>query len=143
MQFNKIAVAKFLASAVVGIGTGKIVGKIIKNNIQPETLLDKVTVTAAAWVIAAIATERTKKYTDDTIDSVVKSTNDAIYKIKTTQKLGRISRGESTFEDEGLKESDFTKNDKGGWVIAEVKKDRSTEWFPKPTSLDSDPGSDN
>lgn len=123
MNFSKLGVAKILISGVVGIGTGKIVGKVIKNNISADTLVDKVTVTAAAWVIGAIATERTKAYTNDMIDDLAKNACEIIDKVKLADKLGRINRNQSTFQNEGLNISDFHKNENGKWVPNEPKID--------------------
>lgn len=120
-MFNALSVAKVVISGVVGVGTGKIVAKIIKNNVNPETLLDKVTITAAAWVIGAVTTEYTKKYTDDTIDNVVKLATETIDKFKLGAKLNRIEREESTFEDEGLNRDDFTRGADDKWHPIKVE----------------------
>jgi hypothetical protein len=116
VSFDKIKLVKFVASSIVGLGTGKIVGRIIKNNITPETLIEKVTVTAAAWVIAGVVTKATKQYTDETIDDLVENVTGIIDKIKTAEKLTRVSKGQSTFEDEGLDPNQYEKNDSGKWV---------------------------
>lgn len=120
MSFSKLSAAKFVVSGVVGIGTGKIVGKIIKAHVTPETIIDKVTTTAAAWVIAAIATERTKKYTDDVIDDIANQATLVIDKFKTSEKLARVNRGESTIEKEGLDPTKFRQGSDGRWVRAEI-----------------------
>jgi len=109
MSLNKLKIAKFIVSAVVGAGTTKIVKEIIKTHVTQETAADRVTVTVASWVISAVVTERTKKYTDELIDSVVEASTDITGKFKLAAKLGRISRGESSFEQEGLDPSHFRK----------------------------------
>lgn len=114
MGFNALTVAKFVVSGVVGIGTGKIVGKVIKTHVTPETLIDKVTVTAAAWVIGAIATERTKTYTNDMIDDVVQQGSRVVNDVKLSGKLGRINRQQSSFEEEGLDRTEFERNPNNG-----------------------------
>lgn len=116
MKFGKIELVKFVASGIVGMGTGKIVGKIIKNNVTPETMLEKITVTAAAWVIAGMATKATKKVADEMVDEVAKTVDDAIHIIKTEYKLDRINAGKSTFEAEGLDVDNFTQTPKGKWT---------------------------
>lgn len=115
MQFNTLSVVKFAVSSVIGFGTGKIITNVVKNNVRPETVVDKVTVIAAAWVISGIATTATKKYTNDMIDDAVEGATELIGKFKQSAKLGRINRGESTFKDENLNENDFEKVD-DKWV---------------------------
>lgn len=140
MNLNALAVVKFVASGVVGIGTGKIVGKIIKNNVTPETLIDKVTVLAAGWVIAGIATNATKKYTDDMVDDVVKAATVVVDKVKTDNKLNRINRFESTFEKEGLDPSKFKRNDSDKWVPIKDTDTKPTEAFreeDRPIGVDN------
>lgn len=116
MKFNALSVVKVVASGVVGLGTAKIVGSIIKDHVKPETLIDKITVTAAASVISGIVTNATKDYTKQTIDDVVETAATLIDQLKTSQKVAKINRGESTFEKEGLDQSRFRKNEKGHWV---------------------------
>lgn len=116
MNINPLSVVKLVASGVVGIGTGKIVGKIIRDHVQPETVIDKVTVTAAAWVIAGIATRATKEYTNVTIDETVETVKDHIKNIKLYEKVARINTGNSTFLKEGLHPDLFEKNKKNKWV---------------------------
>jgi hypothetical protein len=118
MNFNKLGVAKFIISGVVGIGTGKIVGKIIKSHVMPETLIDKVTVTAAALVIGAIATERTKAYTNDMVDEVVENVEKVVDNLKESNTLAKVNRGEVSFEDSGLDPIKFIYNKDNKWVRA-------------------------
>lgn len=120
MDFSKLGLVKMAVSGVVGVGTGKIVGKIIKNNITPETLIDKITVGAAAWTIGGIATEATKKYTSEMIDDIYNAGTEIVEMLKMNQKLGRINRNESTFEQEGLDPLNFR------------RKATTGKWEPKP-----------
>ncbi len=106
-MFTAIKAVKLVVSGVVGIGTGKIVGGVIKNHVTPENLVDKVTVTAASWVIAAMATKATKDYTGEMIDETVGGVVTAVQEIKLAQKLERIRKGESSFEQEGMDVNDF------------------------------------
>jgi large-conductance mechanosensitive channel len=68
---NKLAIAKMAVSAIVGAGTTKIVTAIVKNNIQPDKLIDKVTVVSGAFVLGSMAADASKKYTDAKIDEAV------------------------------------------------------------------------
>lgn len=68
---KKIDILKKTVSAVVGIGTAKIIREIITNNVETETAIDKVTVTAASVAIGGAVSEMTKDYTDTTIDEMV------------------------------------------------------------------------
>lgn len=114
MRFNPVTVTKFVATGIVGIGTGKIVGKVIKAHVQPETLIEKVTVTAASWVLSAVMTKATKEYTNEAIDEVVEKVTEVVGKIKQGNKLAKINRGESTFEDEALNPMDYVKDEATG-----------------------------
>lgn len=68
---NKIEIAKHTASVIVGLGTGKIVKDIIKNNTEIVTRTDMVTVASASVVIGSMASDATREYTDAKIDAVV------------------------------------------------------------------------
>lgn len=122
MNFSAVGVAKLVVSGLVGIGTGKIVANVIKNHITPETLIDKVTVTAAAWVIGAIATEATKDYTDELVDTISEAITSVIDKVKTNQKLSRINKGESTVEEEGLDPDLFERDENNVWIVRDPAK---------------------
>lgn len=67
-MFNLDAL-KSVVSLVVGVGTSKIVHTIIRNNVDPENVIDEVTVYAGSAVIGMMAADATKKYTDDKIDA--------------------------------------------------------------------------
>jgi hypothetical protein len=68
---TKIEVTKNVVSFVVGIGTSQIVKTVIKNNVQPENLIEKITVTAGAVVLGSMVADASRKYTDDKIDELV------------------------------------------------------------------------
>lgn len=67
---TKIELIKTAANIVVGAGTTKIVTQVIKNNTNPETVADIVTMTSAGVVIGAAAADVTKSYTNAKIDAV-------------------------------------------------------------------------
>lgn len=121
MQFTKLGLAKLVASTVVGIGAGKIVAGVIKTHIKPENLFDKITMAAGAWAIGGIVTQATKQYTNDMIDETVAAVSEQIENMKLKQKIGRIDRNESTFEEEGLNPNDYEKNDGGMWEFVGEK----------------------
>ena len=82
MSFSKIGLVKGAAKLVVGLGVGKIVKDVIKNNVSaPESVVSKVTIYAATSVIVAVATTHTDKYVDDAIDGLIK-VYDAVVKKK-------------------------------------------------------------
>lgn len=116
MSFSKLGAIKYIASAIVGLGTSKIVSGAIKDHVKVETLIDKVTVVAASWVITGMATAATKKYSDEAIDGVVSAGSEMIKNFKTDAKLGKINRGESGFDAEGLDKDDFAQDEKLKWV---------------------------
>lgn len=68
---NKIDLTKTIVSTVVGAGSSKIVHTIIRNNVDPQTAVDSVTVAAGSLVLGSMVADATKKYTDDKIDALV------------------------------------------------------------------------
>lgn len=68
MDFSALNVTKLAVSAVVGSGTSKIVAAIIKNNVSPEKLTDKVAIAGATFAFGAMAAAKTKEFTDAQID---------------------------------------------------------------------------
>lgn len=69
---------KLVTSTIVGLGTTKIVTTIIKNNVDPQTAVDAVTITAGSFVIGGMVADASKQYTDKTIDNIA----DAIKSLK-------------------------------------------------------------
>lgn len=126
MNITALSAIKFGVSGIVGIGTGKVVGKIIRNNAGDVTnLIDKVSMTAATWVISGIATTAAKKFTNDSIDDIYTTVKGQIDHFKLSAKLSRISDKKSTFEAEGLNKDDY---------ILDVK---SGSWKPRTVQTDS------
>lgn len=115
-MFSALSAVKFAVTGVVGIGTGKIVGAIIKNNVSPETLVDKTSIAAATWAISGLVTTTAKAYTDKTIDQVHGFGVGMVKRFKVDGALGRINRKESTFEKEGLDPMEFMMDDSKKWV---------------------------
>lgn len=68
---TKTAIAKHAVGFVVGVGAGYIVKTIIANNIEPEGFVDKTTTSLATVVIAAMAKQATRQYTDAFIDECI------------------------------------------------------------------------
>lgn len=115
MKINALSVVKFAVSAVVGMGTGKIVSKIIKDHIRPETLIDKAAVAAATFVIAAMATEATKDYTNNFIDETVEGGKKIVKAVKDNKAIVKLNRGEITLEESGLDPETVYKDSDGVW----------------------------
>lgn len=116
-MFNALSVVKVAVSGVVGIGTGKIVSAVIKNNVSPESLIDKVTIVAASWTLSGVVTTATKKYTNEMIDEVYNGVTEFVDNAKERAALRRISDGETDWADEGLDENDFARSPQTGrWV---------------------------
>lgn len=122
MAITKLGVAKFIASGIVGLGTGKIVRDIIKENVTPKTLVDKVAIAAATWAIAGIATKQAKKHTDEWVDDAFETITMIKSRFELKQKVNRLNRGESTLEDEGLTLEQVRQNDEGKWEINDEEK---------------------
>jgi hypothetical protein len=120
-MFNALSAVKFVASTIVGIGSGKIVSGIIKNNVSAETLFDKVAVLGAAWMMGGMASKATRTFSDDLIDETAEFISESVKRVKLANKLARINRHESSFKDEGLDETDFVKDSETGrWKPVEV-----------------------
>lgn len=107
MNINPVSVIKFVAAGIVGLGTSKIVGKIIKDHVQPETVIEKAAVVAATWVISGIATRATKDFTNETIDDVVEAGSKIKKSFQQNKILARVNRGEIPFSESGLSIDEF------------------------------------
>lgn len=68
---TKTDVAKNVVSFAVGMGTGKVVREIIKNNTEPDKVVDKAAVVVASYVLGAIVADIAKAWTDAKIDEIV------------------------------------------------------------------------
>lgn len=68
---NKTDIAKKVTALVVGIGVSKVVTNVIKNNTSPEKVPDQVAIAIAGYVLASMAADATKVYTDAKIQSLV------------------------------------------------------------------------
>jgi hypothetical protein len=68
---NKIEFAKATTTFVVGLGTSKIVHQIIRNNTNPENVIDTVTMFAGSVAIGSLVADATRAHTDAKIDEMV------------------------------------------------------------------------
>jgi hypothetical protein len=68
---KSVAVAKKIVSTIVGIGTTKIIKDMIENNVDTDTVYQKVTVGSASVAIGYAVSETTSEYTDRKIDEIV------------------------------------------------------------------------
>lgn len=75
---NKIDILKKAVKIVVAAGTAKIVNDFIRNNVDTESIPNKVMVTTASVAIGGAVGEITGNYTDHQIDELV----DLFMKIK-------------------------------------------------------------
>lgn len=120
MNISKLGVAKFIATGIVSLGAGKIVAGVIKNNVAPpSSLIDRVTIAAAGWVIGGLVQAAAKKHVEEIIDGAAESAKSFVQKIKEQSKLNNINQGLSTFEEEGLNRDNFkleSKDGKNVWV---------------------------
>ena len=66
-----VAIAKKIVSTIVGIGTAKIIKDVIENNVDTDTVYQKVTVGAASVTIGYAVSDMTSEYTDRKIDELV------------------------------------------------------------------------
>lgn len=67
---KKIQIVKAVTNLIVGVGTAKIVSTIISNNVQPETITDKVTVKTSSFVLGAMVADISSRYTNAKIDEI-------------------------------------------------------------------------
>jgi hypothetical protein len=65
---TRIDFVKQAVSIVVGLGTSRIVKQMIENNVETETIAQKVTVGSASVAIGFMAADVTSRYTDAQID---------------------------------------------------------------------------
>lgn len=65
---TKLQFAKDAASLVVGASTARVVGQIIRNNTDVETVTDQVATMAAAFALGGMAADAAKEYTDAQIE---------------------------------------------------------------------------
>ena len=79
---NKFEIAKKAVTIIVGVGTSKIAQTIISNNVQPETVIDKVTVGTGSIVIGMMASEATKKFTDTKMEEYASAIRELKTKIQ-------------------------------------------------------------
>ncbi|ADD80957.1 gp066 [Rhodococcus phage ReqiPepy6] len=70
---TKLEMLKLAVSSIVGVGTSKIVKSIIANNVELDTPVDQVTVTAGSFVIGAMVADASKDYTDAKIDEIAEA----------------------------------------------------------------------
>lgn len=75
---NKLEIVKKTTSIIVGLGTSKVAGDIIRNNAAPRHMIDKITIGAASVVVGSMAATATQKHTEVMIDEAV----EAFQKIK-------------------------------------------------------------
>jgi hypothetical protein len=67
---TKLEIAKSAAKFIVGAGTATIVRTIISNNVTPEDITQKVTVTAGSIVLGSLVADVTSSYTGAKIDEI-------------------------------------------------------------------------
>lgn len=65
-----IGFTKFAAKLIAGGGASKIAGTIIRNNVDPETLAEKVQVYTGAAVIGMMVSEKVGEFTDAKLDKL-------------------------------------------------------------------------
>lgn len=82
MDTTKTDIVKTVVGYIVAGGTALIVKGIIDNNTSPESLPQRVAVTAASLAIGGIAKDATRKYTDEQIDKLIDAWNSAVDTVK-------------------------------------------------------------
>lgn len=72
---NKLMITKLVASTLVGMGTTKIVKAVIQNNIAPEGIVNRITVTAGSMALGGAASDLSRAYTNGKIDQAAEMVN--------------------------------------------------------------------
>jgi hypothetical protein len=67
---ERLAITKYIVSWIVGAGVGTIVHRVIDNNVEPETKVQKITVPAASLVLGYAAKDASAAYTNAKIDKL-------------------------------------------------------------------------
>lgn len=68
---NKLEAVRRAASIVVGFGTAKVVKAIIQHNTAPKNVFDNVAITAASYVLGAVAADISQLWVDAKFDELV------------------------------------------------------------------------
>ena len=97
---NKLSGIKRLVSMTVGAGTGIILNGIVEKNVDAEDLnrVGRIQVKASVHVIGAIIGEKTKAYTDKTIDEAAEG-------IRHIQRVVRVVRDAKANPDASVAEA--------------------------------------
>lgn len=77
---TKLEIAKSAAKFIVGAGTATIIRTIISNNVQPDDIAQKVTVTAGSIMLGSLVADVTSQYTAAQIDKLADFYNENIKK---------------------------------------------------------------
>lgn len=83
IAMNKLSAVKLAARVIVGAGTTTISSSIIRNNVQPTTVIEQISTGVASVVIGSMASEATRAHAERRIDEVVDAWNSA--KSKSTE----------------------------------------------------------
>jgi hypothetical protein len=73
----KLKTVKTITRIVVGFGATSITSQIVRNNVVPGSLFQKITITAAMIAAGGLLGETLGTYTDDKIDEIVEIVEDA------------------------------------------------------------------
>lgn len=79
----KLTTVKSITRIIVGFGATSITSQIVKNNVVPGSLFQKITITAAMIAAGGLLGETLGAYTDDKIDEVVEIVADTKATTKT------------------------------------------------------------
>lgn len=71
MDSSATRIAKMALRIAGSLGAAKIVGAIIKNNVTPETDLQKAQIFVAKWAIAGIVGDKVEDYTNEAVDEAL------------------------------------------------------------------------
>lgn len=76
----KITTVKQAVRILVGLGATSITSQIIKNNVVPGSMFQKITITAATIALGGLLGEQLGEYSDEKIDSIVEFVEDTGFK---------------------------------------------------------------
>lgn len=72
-----LSLAKTLVSAIAGLGATSITTQLIKNNVVPGSLIQKITIPVATMVIGSMAGGAVGSYTSTSIDELAEAIQQA------------------------------------------------------------------
>lgn len=78
---NKLAAAKTALHVAASVGAGTIVYTLVRNNVVPANMIQKITVPVATFALGGAVAKVASTHMDEAFDEIVKAVNDTIAEI--------------------------------------------------------------